>query len=198
MLRKQSLSGIERLENKALLACDMAFNGEVLNIQCDGADDFVNVLSQSDILSVDIGDGNGLVEIGSAENLKKLKVRTGAGNDQVVLTGVTVSDDIRVRTGRGDDIVTISLGNIGDDLKIRTAGGDDRVNLLGVTVGDSADVRLGRGDDTIEAVPFLFSPGLSAGGDIDIDGMNGNDTVIGEANFAAGDVLDFDNIEIFS
>ena len=52
MFRRKHLRGLERLENKELLACDVAFDGAILDIRCDGADDLVNVLTLDDDLLV--------------------------------------------------------------------------------------------------------------------------------------------------
>ena len=129
MFRRGNLRGNERLEGRELLECDVAFDGAILEIHCDDADDLVNVLTVDDSLLVDIGDGQ--VEVGSPENLAELNIHSGGGADNVVLTAVSVSDSIRVNTGGGDDRVTMSLLDVGNDLIIKTGAGRGSSNLFG-------------------------------------------------------------------
>ena len=196
MFGRKKLRGIERLEGKELLACDVTFAGGVLDIACDGEDDLVNVFGFGGILSVDTGDG--LVPVGAASDLTDLNIDSGDGDDNVVLTTVDPSGDVDIDTGKGNDRVVMSLVNVGGDLDIRTEKGDDRVTFIGTSVGESVDVNTGKGDDTIEVLPFIFAPGLTAGDDIKLDGKQGTDTLLGQSNIVVGDDLDIRRFEVFA
>lgn len=196
MFRSKRLN-VERLETKALLACDVMFDGALLDIQCDGEDDLVSILTVNNALTVDTG--NGGVDLGSSENLSDINVNSGRGDDNVVITGVDVSGSINVKTGRGADRVFMSVVNAGDDLKIRTGRGADRVTLSGTNVADKVKVKTGADDDIVEVLAFGFFGGLTAGDDVKIDGKDGIDTLLGQENIVAGDSddLDIDNFELF-
>lgn len=194
MFGRKKLRGIERLENKELLACDVAFTDGLLDIHCDGEDDLVNVFGDDDgTLSVNVGDG--LIPVGSSEDLSELNIHSGPGADNVVLTGVS-ADSVSVNTGPGDDRVTMGILDVGDDLDIKTGPGNDRVSFIfGANVGGSVDIKTGAGDDTVEVLPFFG--GLTVGDDVKIDGKSGNDTFIGESNIAVGGDLDIKRFETF-
>jgi hypothetical protein len=220
MLRKRALRGIEQLENKVLLACDVVFDGELLDIKCDDDDDTVLAFGLGGNLFVEVG---GVEEdLGSADDLKDIVIDSGGGDDLVIINALDVSNSIDVKMGSGADRVFSALVNVGNDLTIKTGNGADIVTLAGYDVGNNVDIKTGNGDDKVEVVPFgpfgltagnnvnintgegddivevvSFGPfgGITAGNDINIDGKAGNDTLDGEALLNAGNELSIERFE---
>jgi hypothetical protein len=222
MLRKRALRGFEQLENKVLLACDVAYDGQVLDIACDNDDDTVIASGMDGNLFVEVG---GVEEdLGSAADLTDIVIDAGGGDDLVIINVLDVSNSIDVKMGNGADRVFSGLVNVGNDLTIKTGNGMDRVTLSGYTVGNNVDIETGNGDDIVEVVPFgpfggltagnnvsiktgrgddnvevvSFGPfgGLAADNDIIIDGEKGNDTLKGEGLLNAGNELVIQGFEI--
>lgn len=192
MLRKKALKGMEQLENKVLLTCDVDFDGEKLEIKCDDDADVIFVAEDGagDLL-VDAGDG--LDNLGSADDLKDIVVESEGGDDVVFIVQLTLSDSIEVKSGEGDD--TVAVGDnltIGNDLKIETDKGRDEVFIgAGLDVGNTVDIKLGGGRDAVNAD---FSPGTTAGNDIKIDGEGSRDKLFGEGQLHAGNELELKSI----
>ena len=194
MLRKRGLRGVEQLEDKVLLACDLDFDDDKFEIKCDGADDSVTMNVIEGRVIVDVGDGP--VDYGPDDTLglKDIYIDTGNGDDFVRIHSVTVLNNIEVKTGNGNDrIFGIGLNlSLGHDLKIDTGNGDDFVGWgLNLVVENSADIKTGNGDDVVG----LFGAGATAGHDIKIDGGRGDDELFGEALLSAGDDLEIKNFE---
>jgi hypothetical protein len=166
-----------------------------LKIETDGGADEVAVdATASSKLSIDTGDDDDLVSLGSTEELGELDARLevkgavhvelGDGNDEFHADQVDGRKGVFADGGEGDDTIDVSLltgatlfisGDEGLDI-VKLADLD--VKLLGVHTGDGNDnvdvqdsvfaalgVALGDGDDTLLTANLEAKFSLLAGGD---------------------------------
>ena len=204
MLRKRALRGMEQLENKMLLACDVAYDGVTLDIRCDNDDDLVDVLGLDGNLFVDVvnDDMIDLIDLGSADDLADIVIDSKGGDDEVILVGLNVAGNVDVKTGLGNDRIFAGSNIIGNDLTIKMGSGEDLATFAGVDVGNNVDIKTGQADDTVQVLPFPVGDfpfefvGIRAGNDIKIDGKEGDDTLTGVGDIEAGNELLIKNFEI--
>ena len=189
----RTLRGVESLESKRLLACDVDFDGEKLEIKCD---------DQGDLIFMNEAGGDLFVSgqnLGSAKDLKDIVIESGGGGDAIIISNLDVEDSIEIKTGgdsvgndETDDVIALANVSVGNDLKIEMGEGADFVFFQGaVTVENSVDIKLGKGNDEV----FSLFGSLTAGNDIKIDGEKGADTVTGVDNLFAGNELELKSIK---
>lgn len=191
----RTLLGVESLESKRLLACDVAFDGEALAIDCDDAGDLIFIREQAGDLVV------GIDNFGSAENLTKVTVNSGGGGDAIIISDLDVAGNIELNT-RGDvvadddtdDVITFSDVNVGGDLKVSTGQGADYIFFQGtVHVDGKVKATMGKGNDSV----FSLFGNLTAE-DIKLKGKRGVDTILAVDNLFASDQLKIRNFEIIN
>lgn len=187
MFRNKILKGVELLEPKRFLACDVAFDGRMLEIHCDDAGDLILVRQQAGDLWV------GLDNLGSAENLTDIEIDSGGGNDTVIVQNLEIPGNVEVSTGHGKDVVVAVGLVIGNDLEIKTGADADWVFFQNNTVVEnSAEIKTGADHDTVFA---RF--GTLTAYKIEIKGEDGFlDTLNGVDHFFASDELEIEGIEI--
>ena len=204
MLRKRALRGLEQLENKNLLACDVAYDGVTLDIKCDNEDDLVDVIGLDGNLLVDVVNDDiiDLEDLGSAEDLTDIVIDSGGGDDVVILIDLRVANNVNVKTGLGADRIFAGPLIVGNNLTIKMGNGDDLATLLGIDAGNDIDIKMGQGDDTVQVLVFPVGDfpdfefvGLRAGNDIDINGKEGDDTLTGASDIEAGNNLSIAKFE---
>ena len=81
-------------------ACDVYFDGETLEINCDDEEDLVDVLGLDGNLWVDVinDDVIDLNDLGSAANLTDVVINSGGGEDVVIIIGLDVWNSVDVKT----------------------------------------------------------------------------------------------------
>jgi hypothetical protein len=168
--------------------CSVDFDNSDLYIQCSGpSEDTIEVYTEIlapdgelvRVLFVDIGDGEGPVDVGSASDIDLISIDTGNGNDEVFVHDVDTNLGLEVTTGAGNDRVIVGPEVGADELFfIGTSAGDDEIVLgLDVTVNTGTlEVRARDGSDTVITVAALPMEigGIGAVGDIKIFGGNGD------------------------
>ena len=180
---------------QANAACDVDFNGEKLEIECDDAEDLFFVIEDGagDLF---VNGTDGPFDLGSGDDLVDIYIDTGDGNDFVSIEFVDLSGSIEVKTGGGDDTVCgigIDL-SVGNDLVVRTGDGEDEVCMgFDLLVGNSVDIETGEDDDVVLA---LFGLGTTAGNDIKIDGNGGDDELFGVNDLFPGNTLEIKGFEL--
>lgn len=196
MLCKKTILGVESLENKRLLACDVAFDGEKLEIDCDDA---------SDLISVSEVDGDLIAagqNLGSAENLTDIEVKSGGGSDAIFIVNLDVAGDIELKTGGDvvadddiDDVIAfLGVNVVGGNVEIETGEGADYVFFQGDTnVAGKVEAKMGKGNDTVFA---LF--GTLTADDIELNGEDGDDAITAVANLIANNDLEIKSFENIS
>lgn len=177
-------SGLEKLEERTLLAAAVLFGGGQIRVLSDAGDDILvrEDPNSAGFLDVQIdGVSSGALPSLMTDQITSLRIETGAGSNDVDISGVTSTafpniTSILIDTGDGDDTIVGSP----DFANLVLAGDGDDV----VTGGNLADTLNGNdGNDVVSGGP----------GDDALDGGDGNDSVTGDAgddNIIGGDGLD--------
>lgn len=192
MLRKRTSLGIESLESKRLLACDVAFDGEKLEIDCDDAGDLI-LISEVDGDLIAAGQN-----LGSAENLTDIEVKSAGGGDAIIMSNLDVAGNIELKTGGDvvadddiDDVIIFLDVNVGGDVEMETGEGADYIFFsASANVAGSVEAKMSKGNDTVFA---LF--GSLTADDIELNGEDGDDTITNVANLIAANELEIKNFE---
>ena len=158
-MNDMTIYGLERLEDRVLLAVDVTLsrNG-TLSITSDGDDDtvFIYGYGGGDIAVYVDEDADGVIdEYLYYSGVKNIKVNMGDGDDTVVAYGIDISGNFDVRLGDGDDgfALTDAAGayynEIGGSVTVRGDDGDDVIAIAGADIGKNLTVDAGDGDDYV-------------------------------------------------
>jgi hypothetical protein len=179
---------------------DATFTGiTTLNVRLGEGDDSLQVFGALSLknVSLDLGDGDNVLDIDDLSVTGKLTVKGGNGNDQISLD-TTVAKLATFSTGLGNDLVSLEGTAFSSTVSISTASGADVViiddnglgldsnfaNTLTINTGEDGDVvairnattkriSVATGDDD-DVVDFL---GVTAGGTISVQTSAGDDVV---------------------
>jgi hypothetical protein len=183
-MREMQIFGVERLEDRLLMAVDITQNGGNLIITGDDASENIHVHSDGSYVRVHVDvDGDGTEDIDETySGVTNLTIRTNGGDDYVTVSDLDLSGTLRIETGAGYDEVRVGpvedyfeTGNyygdvsIGKDLRINTGSEDDEVYVQGdgsyeTSIGRTLDIRTQDGDDEVVVRAH------GGGGTLDIDG----------------------------
>jgi hypothetical protein len=149
--------GLERLEDRTLLAVSVVQNGAKLTITGDDDDNAV-LLEDNGAggihLRVDEDIGSGDLEIDADYyGVESIKIVLKGGDDEVFVRGITIEQGITIDTGTGDDLVVFTHGDyfneIDGNVSITTGDGDDEVAFAGVEVTGNLTINTGNGEDDV-------------------------------------------------
>ena len=173
------------------MTCDVAFDGESLNVSCDDAGDFIFLNNVGGRILY-----GGFQDIGSSENLTDVKITTRGGGDAVILQGFDIGGDLKIETGDGNDVVTLHDVSVAGDAKIDTGNGSDAVFMGGsftgpVDVDGDLKIDLGAGNDLA-----FFQASTSVGGDAKVDGGADVDQVFSSFQLTADGEIVFKDVEV--
>src|SRR5262245_31074437 len=129
--------GLERLEDRVLLAVNVTQNGAKLTITGDDLVNGVTLSNDSGGIHVYIDeDGDGTLDFDYIYyGVENIKINLKGGDDEVFIFGITIEQSLTIDTGAGDDLVVFSnvedLNEIDGNVTITTGAGDDEVVLAG-------------------------------------------------------------------
>jgi hypothetical protein len=195
--------GLEKLEDRVLLAVDVDLNGTTLSITSDGDDDNVVIYGYgTDDIAVYVDeDADGVFDAAYYyTGVKNIKVNMGGGDDLVYAINVDIAGNLDVRLGSGDDEFALSDGygayynEIDGNVTIKGEAGDDNILIAGVDVGKNLTVDAGSGDDQVSVGHYADYNTFYADG-FGYYYVTGNVNVDGNAKFTLGDGDDTLNIE---
>ena len=170
-----TIYGLEKLEDRVLLAVDINLNNGTLTITGDGEDQAVYITQDGDDILIYAVDADGYeYEVYDADDVKNIVINTNGGDDYVNIPELDISGNVTIDTGSGDDFVQIEADvdgyfgdygsnfQIGGSLSIKTGDGSDAVD-----VGDAEiakNVTVSTGDDNDYVSFFSDSYDLEIGG----------------------------------
>jgi len=150
----------------------------------NGAITFKNVIHG---MSVNLGDGNNILNVNGVSIFGKVNLKTGKGVDAVALATNLLKSDLTVKTGRSMDTVSITNTTVLGTAKIKTGTGSDVLTINNSPSANSIGalkVNLGRGNDTASfvGVSVVTKSNLKGGPGIDLLSN-------GASNFFGGTIL---------
>jgi hypothetical protein len=193
--------GLEKLEDRVLLAVDVDLNGTTLVITSDGDDDtvFVYGYGAGDVAVYVDENSDGVIDDAFYySGVRNIKITMGDGDDTAIAYGLDISGNLDVRLGDGDDQFLLTdydgayYNDIDGKVSIRGEDGDDIVAIAGADIDKTLTIDTGDGDDAVSigndaggvyAYGFGF---YSATGDLNVDG---------NVSIKLGDGDDYNNIE---
>jgi hypothetical protein len=151
-------------------------NGLSINMG-DGDDvvDIMGVRAKKDV-SINMGNGNNTLTIEGMYVKKNLSITSGSGDDSISLASVNVSKQLSINTGAGDDTVTLDPVAAGKNSSINTGAGDDVITISNSTFSEHAQLNAGAGDDRVILVDNVFGKEATA------DGGSGDDMLAMQGN----------------
>jgi hypothetical protein len=186
-MRDMTIFGLEKLEDRLLLAVDVSLSGNTLHVTSDGASDAVAIFEyDGEIYVVVDEDDDGsfdFFEVYDADDIKHIKINMNGGDDYVGISGLELDGNITADMGSGDDEFDLEYGAgfAFDAADYATGDGDDAYGQN--EIGGHVNVKGGSGDDTLEVEDSLIAKNVTidAGdGDDDVDiGAYEADTFIG-------------------
>jgi hypothetical protein len=191
-MHELTIFGLERLEDRLLLAVNVHQSGSTLTISGDADDNVVGVFGYGpgQVLVVVDEDGDGSIDqYAYFDGVKNINVNLQGGDDTFVGSAIDISGNLDVRLGDGDDqfALTNDFGaygygfddnEIGKKLSISGGDGDDEIQVAGVVVGKDLSIDAGAGDDDVEIghyadESFIYIVGygdVAAYGDVEVGG----------------------------
>lgn len=122
-------------------------------------------------LSINLGDGDDVLEMLSISLRKELSVNAGAGLDSITIDNSLVSKNAAISTLGGDDIVSVLNSSFSRDLAFSTGADFDQIALTNTRIKGDLKVLMGDGDDSFTSDNVLISDEVS------IATQRGNDVV---------------------
>jgi hypothetical protein len=195
-MNDMTIYGLERLEDRVLLAVDVTFNNGTVTVTSDGDDDRVEFFEYDGNLYVAVDEDNDggfdFYETIDADDVKKIVVKMGDGDDAVTASGIDEDISVSVDLGDGDDYFYASFYASYDgaayatgfgtdaygynqikDLKITAGDGDDAIYIYDLVLDKDLTINTDGGDDFVQVSAYT--------GDIDIGGKT-------SINLGGGDV----------
>ncbi len=181
--------------------CSVTYESFDLNIQCTGpSEDTIEVFAKivasggelARNLYVDIGDGQGTVNLGPAEELDRISIDTANKADVVWVHDVKTNICLNIATGGGNDKVTVGPNVEGDEFFfVGTSNGDDEI-IMGLDVFVSGTIEVGAraGSDIVRTVaaPSMDVPGILAGFEALIYGSEGEPDEVDVMDIGEGSI----------
>jgi hypothetical protein len=147
--------GLERLEDRLLLAVNIKQSGAKLTITGDDLDNLVALYDEAGGIRVLVDeDGDGTIDLDAIYyGVENIKVSLKGGNDEVFVAGITIEQGLTIDTGSGDDLVVFTdyfyLNEIDGSVSITSGDGDDDVLVAGVEITGNLTINTGNGEDYV-------------------------------------------------
>lgn len=167
-MKEMTIFGLEKLEDRTLLAVTIARQKSTLTVTSDGADDQIEISTDvyGNVLVVVDEDDDGDVDYVyyAAPGVRNITVNAGYGDDVVLVTGLDIAANLTVNLGYGDDVFymgyfayaygqyyggTYGASDIGGILTVRGQDGDDVIVALDSDVGKTVVIEGGDDDDVV-------------------------------------------------
>jgi hypothetical protein len=175
-MREMQVFGVERLEDRLLMAVNITQNGNVLVIEGDAADERIEVLGTGEgEVSVYVdADGDNIPEFvlyGEYSGVKHVCVSSGDGDDDIYLQ-LDIDGHLTVNGGDGDDKLVV-VSDIGGNVSVDGGDGDDYVVIAVAEIDGKLTIDTGDGFDDV-----YLSGGVDVDGKTLIDTGAGDDRVL--------------------
>jgi hypothetical protein len=148
--------GVERLEDRLLLAVNVTQNGGNLVIEGDASDDTIAIvgLDDGDVRVIADTDGDGGFEYLDYSGVRNVHISGGDGDDAVVAFGADIEGDLTIDGGDGDDVLTLRAGfidlhEVGGNVLLEGGDGYDRVHVSGFDIDGKLTIDTGDGSSTV-------------------------------------------------
>jgi hypothetical protein len=204
-MKEMTIFGLERLENRVLLAVDINQSGNTLTITGDGNDETISVYDGPNggvAVAFDEDGGGSSDYYGVFYGVKHVTINTNGGYDLVTVSDLKISGNLNINTGgEGDfvylgyfaDNVGFGYGNYGEvvisgSVSIDTGDGYDLAAAFnGVTISKALTINTGNQGDRVYVGSEEYD--LSVSGTTTINTGNGYDYVyIGAYGYSDSEV----------
>jgi len=190
---------------------DVTFSGVTgLNLRLSEADDSVQIngaLSLSKNVSIDLGDGNNVLQVtsdvGGALNVGgKLTINGGTGLDQVSLTG-TIAKSVTVNLNDGSDELNLLGTQFSSTVNLNTSAGADVITIdqisggANASFGNNLSINTGEDGDTVSISNTTTSKKLTINTGDDDDTVTLN-TVIANGSLSVNTSAGDDDLNLLS
>jgi hypothetical protein len=206
-MNELTIFGLERLEDRVLLAVNIKQSGGTLTITGSGEDETIHIHNYDGGVRVRVDDDGDGAEDFYADyfGVVNIKIDTKGGDDHVDASDLSIGGTLDIKTGAGYDQVHIgpysdpfSNGyyggvSIGKDLKIDTGSDDDEVyvgayDAYDTDIGGKLEIKTQGGDDDVY-VRAINGATLDVDKDVKIDTGGGEDEVhVNPLNYSEIDI----------
>jgi hypothetical protein len=203
--------GVERLEDRLLMAVNITQNGVNLVITGDADDDLITIVGTGDgevtVFADTDSDGHADDYLGEYSGVKHIRVSLGNGDDDIRAYGVDIAGHFTIDGGNGNDRVAVSEGffgpnDLGGNVSVDTGDGDDQVYIAGTEIDGKLTIDTGDGSDLVFVGDAFYTDGevdvdgktsISAGADDDVVVIGGldDDVRLGDVVLTAGEGDDY-------
>jgi hypothetical protein len=121
--------GVERLEDRLLMAVNITQNGVNLIIEGDADYDLIRVIGtgEGEVTVYADTDGDGYADVGCYSGVNQVLVNAGDGNNVVIVSDLDIDGNLTVNGGDGTDTIRIERGlyavnDIGGNVSLDTGG----------------------------------------------------------------------------
>ncbi len=172
---------LERLEERLLMAVNIAQVGDTLTITGDANDEVIHVADFGEGVRVTADEyGDGLPEFAADYyGIHNITINTGKGDDEVGVSDLTISGNLTINTGVGDDRLYVEYSAYESAFGFGFYEGDN-------TIYGNVSINVGAGNDIAVVADSMI------GGSLSFVGGNGNDQFDfgggGSGTFVYGDV----------
>lgn len=202
-MNDMTIYGLEKLEDRMLLAVDVSFSNGTITITGDGEDQSIYITQDGDDILVYAVDADGYeYEVFDADDVKNIVIKTNDGDDYVNIPELEISGNVTVDLGAGDDFLQIEAdqdnyfgdygGNfrIGGSLSVKGGDGDDIIDVGDAEIAKNLTIDAGADNDYV----YVFSADYDSavGGKVKIDLGSGDANFLTIASYNGYD-LDFGN-----
>lgn len=162
--------GIERLEDRVLLAASVRLKGTDLFIEGGAFIERVAIeTSAPGTIHVDV-DADGVVDF-TFVGITNVTAKLGSNNDALFVGPLNIGGSLLVQGGAGHDDLVFD-GPVSVAVAVDMGKGDDFISYHGSTFAGPVSLSLGAGNDEVQGTGAVFF------GPLRIEGAGGNDTVV--------------------
>jgi hypothetical protein len=185
-----TIFGLERLEDRVLLAVNIKQSGGNLTITGNGNDETIHIHNEGNGIRVHVDEDGGGEDFSEYYyGVVNIKIDTKGGDDYVAASYLSISGTLDIKTGAGYDLVYVGPEadpfngyygdvSIGKDLKIDTGSHDDEVfvgaDAYDTEIGGNLVIKTQGGDDYVYVFAYDGQT-LEVGKDVKIDTGGGYD-----------------------
>ncbi len=187
-MNELTIFGLERLEDRLLLAVNITQNGGNLIITGDGNDEIIHLTDDGGGVRVRVDEDGGGVDIDETYfGVVNITINTNGGEDYVAASDLNLDGNLTINTGADDDVAYLGYEadafgsgyygyvDIGGKVTIITGDGYDDVTIDATDVGKDLSINSGDQDDTV--ILFADLGNTYVGGQTSIDSSAGDDIV---------------------
>ena len=204
-MNEMTVYGLERLEDRVLMAVDVTLNRSTLTITGDDDNNNIAMFEYDGELIVAVDeDADGTYDeyySFDSDDVRSIRVNTGDGDDYVSISNVDINAKVSVNLGDGYDTFyagyeaayaaadaylgdgTYAVGEVSlRSLSVDAGDGADYVFLYDTDIDSGLTVKAGEGDDSV-SVRALYSD-VEIGGKFKVDlGDGDNDLYVNAYNY---------------